>query len=1150
MTIRQSLLIVGFFLALPIVALAQNPVTYYQIDPRPDHVAGAPDFSYLNHPLTPADRIFTRHGHFYRVGPDLQPNTADDERVKFWGVNLAFTGNFPDFGDAPRIARRLRRLGVNLVRLHHMDTSPDGGATGNSLLTTGPYPTLHQTAVARLRNFLDAFKAEGIHVNLNLKVGYVFRPGPDNVPALPAGIAWPSQSKPLHMIHPRLIELQKDYARQVIDALQLNNDPVLAMVEINNESSLIYEWQTNALDDSVQGEYRDELHRRWNEYLKAKYPTTEALRAAWGGESSDGPQLLSVSGMPQGPLSGWVMELHGGAQASFAMIVTDGLPTARVSVTSGGNWVIFKQTGYSIEMTDDPYLAEVEMRAEVADGVAKGVYFDLKRDVSPWDTQASRTVTVTNQWQKFAIGFIPKFAMNGVGRFAVQLENFVGTNVYVRNWTLRRVARKGLAAGQSLEAANIALLGSAETATAARTDDYGQFLVERDRHYLNQMLGAVREKIPSLVPVAGTQMDFGGLMNLDSHRDLDYVDSHYYVDHYGFPNVAWDSRDWYVRNQSHVGDGLWALQEIAIKREAERPYTVSEFNQPWPNIHAPEHDPVIAAVAALQDWDGLMHFAYSHSRDWDGGVPSGFDIKADWGKWATFGQAAWLYRTGALDAANLSVEIPLDHDLRLRALREKRNWEVRNWLQSTIGYHPMLPFVSQVKLARAEDRSIPEAAKQRLTNPYRADTQEFTYDRTNQRFLLHAAKAAGVIGFFTQKVAAGAIEVEPGAANARGFATVLLTALDDQPLPNSRRMLLSTPGYTLRSQPGVSPPRPQQIVKYPGRSDWFTVEPDSSKPSGNLSGGNIPNWMERVETYVTLRTNARQITVYPLDGAGGRLAALPGGEIERVTGGFRIHLQGDNPQAALSFWYEIVTDSPSNGAHSSAATYRAERLTPNMIVAAFGQGLAETTAANSSSPLPTVLEGVSVKVTDSEGTERLAPLFFVSPNQVNYLMPAETAYGAATISIVNRGTEASRRTAQIGPLAPGIFSANATGNGVAAALVFRVKADGTSAYEPLTLYDEAQKKYVSLPIDLGKDGEQVYLLLFGTGLRHRANLEDVTVLVGNSAMPVTYAGAHGDLLGLDQVNVLLIHNLAGRGETPVQLGVNGKWANTVTITIK
>ena len=104
------LLGIGLALLLTSPLGAQNPPLYpFGIDQ--DNLQGAPDFSFLNHPLTAADRVFVKDGHFYTVGDDLVPNTADDQRIRFYGVNLAFGANFPLKDDAARISRRLAPIG-------------------------------------------------------------------------------------------------------------------------------------------------------------------------------------------------------------------------------------------------------------------------------------------------------------------------------------------------------------------------------------------------------------------------------------------------------------------------------------------------------------------------------------------------------------------------------------------------------------------------------------------------------------------------------------------------------------------------------------------------------------------------------------------------------------------------------------------------------------------------------------------------------------------------------------------------------------------------------------------------------------------------------------------------------------------------------
>ena len=89
-----------------------------------------------------------------------------------------------------------------------------------------------------------------------------------------------------------------------------------------------------------------------------------------------------------------------------------------------------------------------------------------------------------------------------------------------------------------------------------------------------------------------------------------------------------------------------------------------------------------------------------------------------------------------------------------------------------------------------------------------------------------------------------------------------------------------------------------------------------------------------------------------------------------------------------------------------------------------------------------------------------------------------------------------------------------------------------------------------MPIDFGNPTDQVYLILFGTGIRHVSSMSAVSVTVGGQAGQVTYAGAQGSYQGLDQVNVLLPHSLAGSGSVPVALTAAGVAANTVTVDIQ
>jgi uncharacterized protein (TIGR03437 family) len=194
---------------------------------------------------------------------------------------------------------------------------------------------------------------------------------------------------------------------------------------------------------------------------------------------------------------------------------------------------------------------------------------------------------------------------------------------------------------------------------------------------------------------------------------------------------------------------------------------------------------------------------------------------------------------------------------------------------------------------------------------------------------------------------------------------------------------------------------------------------------------------------------------------------------------------------------------------------------------------------------------MTVTITDQNNIARNAPLFFVSPGQANIQIPADTAEGRAKVSVRRQDGTTITGDLLIDSIAPGLFAANANGQGVGAMVALRIGADGSQTYLPVARYDSAQQSSVAVPVSLGAETDKLYLILFGAGIRGVKDLSDVEVEVGNQAVPVIFAGAQGDLIGLDQVNIgPLPRTLAGKGSVEVVIRVKGRRANRVTLTIQ
>jgi uncharacterized protein (TIGR03437 family) len=215
--------------------------------------------------------------------------------------------------------------------------------------------------------------------------------------------------------------------------------------------------------------------------------------------------------------------------------------------------------------------------------------------------------------------------------------------------------------------------------------------------------------------------------------------------------------------------------------------------------------------------------------------------------------------------------------------------------------------------------------------------------------------------------------------------------------------------------------------------------------------------------------------------------------------------------------------------------------------ASFGANLARQTLSSPSATLPSVLDGSTVSLQDSAGVLRLAKLYFVSPGQVNFLAPATAATGLAKVTVQTRTGASFAGTVPLVNVAPGIFTVNGAGTGVAAATALRLAADGSQT--PVQVFQCTAGACGAVPINLQAGGD-VFVAFYGTGIRKRSSLDNVKGSIGGVDVPVAFAGVQPEFPGLDQINVQLPASLRGRGEVTVVFTIDNFTTNPVTINVQ
>lgn len=260
---------------------------------------------------------------------------------------------------------------------------------------------------------------------------------------------------------------------------------------------------------------------------------------------------------------------------------------------------------------------------------------------------------------------------------------------------------------------------------------------------------------------------------------------------------------------------------------------------------------------------------------------------------------------------------------------------------------------------------------------------------------------------------------------------------------------------------------------------------------------------------------------------------------------------GDMVWASSYARVTLTVTQPVLRMDNAATATLSTSFAPDEAIDMFNVTVLKSDGVAPSLPLPTSLLGVTVNIVDSAGANRLAQLYgvFASAGQVRFVIPSDTSLGPASLTVTGPGGVALSAEINVTRTAPGIFTANSNGQGVYAGQVIHVHADGTQTSDSSTIFDSNQNTYVPNPVDMGSPDDQVFLVLYGTGIRHRLSDANVTATIKGMSIPVESA-AQGTYPGLDQVNLELPRELAGAGTVDIVLTVEGQAANPVVVSIQ
>ena len=412
---------------------------------------------------------------------------------------------------------------------------------------------------------------------------------------------------------------------------------------------------------------------------------------------------------------------------------------------------------------------------------------------------------------------------------------------------------------------------------------YSLFLTDVEIAFAEKMTRFIRDEVKSSVLLTDLSCWKNPIQYQLVRTRYDYVDDHFYVDHPSFLEKSWRLPSKCPNANPACGPNA-GFEGVAKHRLLDRPFTITEFNYSGPGQFRGVGGMMLGAQAALQEYDGIWRFAWSHNAE---GLlkPQAmgyFDVARDPLQRATERAVTMLYLRGDMKPLKRTHALVFPEGKLRRDFSCGPQADVK---EMWFGWHSRFgTLVGETLPEDATGGLFPEVYS-RTAEDYRrwaADTQpgdgQVVLDRENRLFGVNTPRTAG---FFAEWG-----EHSIGALKARlddcAPSAIWVSALDDQPIVTSQRLLLTHVADV---------------------QDEGTVYADATKQV-LLKWGRLPHLMRRASAKVTLAfADDKPCKVYALAADGTRRAELPTVRKGRDVS-FTVDTARD-PDEATCF-YEIV----------------------------------------------------------------------------------------------------------------------------------------------------------------------------------------------------------------------------------------------------
>ena len=548
------------------------------------------DLSYLNWKIE--ERITIKDGHFY----------YKDKQVKFFGTNVAYSSAFPPKDESPYIAKRMAQLGINVVRFHHMDNHDIWKDNAKSIISQEKLDLLHY--------FLFCLKNNGIYANLNLHVSRIYPEISKESEILDVF----KYGKSLDRYYPQFIRDQMNYARDLLcsynnyTGYKLGEDPMILTIELNNENTM-FNLERDDYVKVLNTNLKNELNNQWKKFIKNKYKNYEEINAIYNNETidlnndlifnktiacqkdnsnciiSDKKVLFNIYDTPK---VSWGNQIH------FDTIDIENYTLYTIEFDAKSEHETNNTISISFQESGTPYRIYLQISNIKLSTKLEHYVFSAKTNYNCQFTEKTKTkpkIVLPQAINNFEFNNVKIFKGRKELSFTENGEKNLDKIFYPNSTLIQNLPNM---------AYDLRLFFyNTEINTQKNLTNY----IKNDLGFKN-------------LYILDSQISYGSFLSFVRESELsDICDIHAYWEHPNFEEGhAWDKKYYSIKNTPMFKSKTFGtLNRLSKGRHKNKPYTISEYNHPFPSEHLHEKFAFFGSWSAFHDFDAIYQFSYDQT---------------------------------------------------------------------------------------------------------------------------------------------------------------------------------------------------------------------------------------------------------------------------------------------------------------------------------------------------------------------------------------------------------------------------------------------------------------------------------------------------------------------------------------------------------